>query len=140
MRKRTRSAFSLVELLVVVAIIAILALGGVLGVRGLLVRGRLAEAVTAVERQVRQARADVKRDDIALTLVFDSDAVLGSGDRLVSFPTTVTLEDDATRISLAPPFGTWTDAADGDLVLTFANGDLEREVVVTGVLAKVVRP
>lgn len=135
---RRLGGFTLIELLIVLGIIAVLAALATIGSRGLLIRGRLAETASAIERQVRDARLDVKRTDTSITLVFDADDVLAPGERRVTLRSGVELRDDAATIALQPPLGTWADSVDGDVTLTLESAGIQRDVIITGVLARVV--
>ncbi|MFI4915685.1 MAG: hypothetical protein ACIAS6_04155 [Phycisphaerales bacterium JB060] len=98
----------------------------------------MAETASAIERQVRDARLDVKRTDTSITLVFDADDVLAPGERRVTLRSGVELRDDAATIALQPPLGTWADSVDGDVTLTLESAGIQRDVIITGVLARVV--
>lgn len=136
-----RNGFSLTELLIVIAIIGVLVAVGAGGVRGLLDRGRLAEATNLIENQIQEARRLAKRLDQDVTITVTDDAGTWRIDvngRVSTLPAGVTITPAAgATIVMNAPFGTY---AGGDVVLEMAVGNATTDLVVTGVLARVVRP
>ena len=136
-----RSGFSLTELLIAIAIIGILVALGAGGIRGVLDRGRLAEATNVISNQVQEARRLAKRLDQDVTLTVTEDAGAWEIDvngRTETLPAGVTIVPAAgATLVLNAPFGTYAGA---DVALQVAVGSATRDLVVTGVLARVVRP
>ena len=136
---RSRVGVGLVQLLVVVAIFGILVALGLGGIRGFLDRGRLAEAVTTIDRQVGDARRIAKRTDQPVTLRLDQQgtSVLVSRDgvQVASIDGAMLLAGGVTNVQFDPPFGTRTGA---DVGFEIGVGSVSAEVRVVGVLARTV--
>lgn len=129
----------MIQLLVVVAMIGILVALGVGGIRAFLDRGRLADAVTAVDRQIGDARRIAKRTDQPVTLRLDQVGrdihVLRDGGRVATIQGATLLAGGSTDVQFDPPFGT---RAGADVRLDIAVGATSAEVWVVGVLARTV--
>ena len=137
--KRRHAGFGLIELLVVLAILGLLVALGVGGIRGFLDRGRLAEAVTTIDRQVGDARRIAKRTDEPVTLRLDqvgtSVSVSRDGEQVASIDGATIVAGGATDVQFDPPFGT---RAGADIGFEIAVGSVSAEVRVVGVLARTV--
>ena len=137
--RRRRSGLGLIELLVVIAVIGVLVAVGIGGIRGFLDRGRLAEAVTTIDRQVGDARRIAKRTDQAVTLRLDqvgsSVRVLRNGDLTATIDGATLLAGGGTNVQFDPPYGT---RAGADVGFEIAVGSVSAEVRVVGVLARTV--
>lgn len=133
-----RQGLSLIELLVVVAIVGVLAGLGFTG-QGLLDRGRLAEAVSLVDREIGDARRTAKRTDQTVEVSFAvSDgrwAVVVDG-RARSLPPAIRVDDgESIELALEPPFGTF---GDGTARIRLLSRFSQADVWVVGVLARTV--
>ena len=139
MTTRRRAGVGLVQLLVVVAIIGILVSLGVGGIRGFLDRGRLAEAVTTLDRQVGDARRIAKRTDQPVVLRLDqvgtSVRVSRDGTQVASIDGATLLAGGGVNVQFDPPFGT---RAGADVAFEIGTGSVSAEVRVVGVLARTV--
>lgn len=135
---RTRSGFSLIELLIVIAIIGILAIGGVLGARALLDRARLSQGLATVERQVSEARRLAKRldRDVSFEIVqVDGRWQIAVDGRAVQLPGAMSVTTGTVDIDLEAPFGTYS-GTQFDVGLDIRG--VAATATVTGVLARTV--
>ena len=136
-----RRGISLTELLIVLAIIGILVAIGAGGVRALLDRGRLSEATNVIEGQIQEARRLAKRldQDVTFTLAAASGIwEIDVNGRTSTLPAGVSIVPiGGATLVFDAPFGTY---AGGDVAMEVAVGSASRDIVVTGVLARVVRP
>jgi prepilin-type N-terminal cleavage/methylation domain-containing protein len=131
-----RSGVSLIELLLVIALIGILVALGAGGLRGLLDRGRLSEAINKVTTSVEEARRLAKRLDRDVVVAFAQQdgrwvvVVDGAARELAADVTS-----GSASVTFEPPFGTYGGA---QLEVSLAVRDVAASVFVTGVLGKTV--
>lgn len=135
---KTRSGLSLIELLVVVAIVGIL-VGVGFGVQGLLDRGRLAEAISLVDREIGDARRTAKRTDESVEVSFEFIdgrwSILVDGRARALPPTIRVVNGEIVQLSFDPPFGTFDG---GTASIGLRSRFSQADVWVVGVLARTV--
>ena len=133
MNHRTRSGFSLIELLIVIAIIGILSAIGTPTLLNAQRRARLGEAQTLVISELERARSSSRRFNTAQTVTWTSTSINGK-----TFGTGITLTNAAGNFAYKAPFGEVT-LTDG-LTLELTDGRGRRAGVgVIGVTGKVYR-
>lgn len=136
---KSRSGFSLIELIIVIGIVGILAAIGGFGGSALFQTARLNSAVNTIEMQVALARRLAKETDEPVQLRLEVDAASGLWSVIVGSRKTdlegATVSSGPTSLTLNPPYGTYAGAA---RTIQVQVGTRSARVDVTGVFARTV--
>jgi prepilin-type N-terminal cleavage/methylation domain-containing protein len=133
-----QAGLSLVEMLVVIALAGILTAIGGLGVRAMLDRAHLNEAIVTIDTQLAQARRLAKQQDRDITFTINQTSgvwQVAVDGRSIALPGNVSVTTGSVNLTLLPPFGTYNGP---QFSIGLSARSASATATVTGVLAKMV--